>query len=117
MLYSKSLTKSQKKQDIANLFIKWLKQNTGKGPQKIKVKILDDSIEVLVEEILTCLEKNLIKDRSNIKLIQEVRNTFYKAQSSKLASQISEIMNKIMTVDDIQESLLEDKVKFIIKIE
>ena len=57
---------------ICNAITGALKRSSGKGPTKVKAYSTQDHIEIVVEDMLTALERTLVKD-GHEQLVSEVR--------------------------------------------
>ncbi|SHK04220.1 Na-translocating system protein MpsC family protein [Paramaledivibacter caminithermalis] len=91
-----------------------LKENFGKGPKNIKVKILEDIIEFNIEGYLVTLEKTLLKDSGDADFVIEIRKKWFKKNKEFIKNQIHNIVGK--EVDFVYTSIkpIEDSIKIIL---
>lgn len=71
-------------------FLKFLKNYSGKGPDKAIVYLDNNTIEITAYNTLTLMEKSIISNKKNIGLVEQNREMFYKATENMLSSAIEE---------------------------
>ena len=74
----------------------FMKQELGKGPQNIKVKILEDIIEIELKGYLINMEKSLLgdKDVEDIRFVNEIRERWFMKNVDVIQEGIYNIMGK-----------------------
>ena len=68
--------------EIKNLFARFIKTNTGKGPKDINVFISGNIIEIKAFDTLTLFEKKLLENSKNHSMINYNRQIFYNGQKT-----------------------------------
>lgn len=97
---------------IVNYITSFLKKTTGKGPQNIKVKILEDIIEILMEGYLTDIEKYLLV--YNNKIVVDIRRILEKQLTDSFFQELSYDIGKSIEILYVDNNFYEDKCKLIL---
>jgi len=84
---------------VKNEVTKFIKTETGKGPNEIRLLIKDNYLEIRILGALTTYEKSLLKLEKNLNLVNYNRDVFYQDRTGFFESKIEEILGqKIETV-------------------
>ncbi|WP_315121771.1 Na-translocating system protein MpsC family protein [uncultured Clostridium sp.] len=86
----------------------FLKKFTGKGPKDTQVSLTGGIIEIRTYDILTPMERTLLKNKGNLMLIEYYRNLFYKEVSDDLVELITKIIGAKVKVSKIYVNPLEN---------
>jgi uncharacterized protein YbcI len=98
---------------IINYITSFLKKTTGKGPQNIKVRILEDIIEILMEGYLTDIEKYLLVC-NNKKIVVDIRSILEKQLTDSFFQELSYGIGKSIEILYVDNNFDEDKCKLIL---
>ena len=79
--------------DISNGIVQLLRETYGRGPTKAKTYLNDDIVLVVLEDILTTVEKTLLDD-GRAGLVREVRLTYQEAESNRFKSVVEDAMGR-----------------------
>lgn len=112
------LSKDDKKKmedNIKTEMSNFLKKAMGKGPRYVKVSINLNTIEVTAYEVLTSMEKTLIRDKNNLNLIEYNRKLFYVCQKNEIEKIITQIVHKESTIKSTHINILGDEDRLIFK--
>ena len=82
--------KLKKEADIKQIFATLLKEETGKGPQVVKVFIQGTIVKVTLESVLTKMELSMIANEKNYRMISYTREVFYLDRKEKMEEALSE---------------------------
>ena len=85
---SLSQTKGQLEAKIATAITQFEREHIGRGPQEVRVWILQDMILVRMKRVLTPAEQKLARDREGHRLIKEVRQQLIEGSRSILDEMI-----------------------------
>ena len=85
---SPSQTKGQLESRIATAITQFEREHIGRGPQEVRVWILQDMILVRMKRVLTPAEQKLARDREGHRLIKEVRQQLIEGSRSMLDEMI-----------------------------
>ncbi|WP_432666638.1 Na-translocating system protein MpsC family protein [Wukongibacter baidiensis] len=104
---------------IISFMSNFMKNKLGRGPQNIKVKILEDIIEVEFKGYLVDIEKSLLgnKDPEDIRFVNEIRERFFAKNINFIEEYISEIVEKEVKFLFAYRSPIEDVAKLTLIIE
>jgi uncharacterized protein YbcI len=82
---------------VSNGIVQLLRETYGRGPTKAKSYLNDDVLLVVLEDILTTVEKTLLDDGKDA-LVREVRLTYQAAESNRFKSVVEDALNrKVLT--------------------
>jgi uncharacterized protein YbcI len=82
---------------VSNGIVQLLRETYGRGPTKAKSYLNDDVVLVVLENILTTVEKTLLDDGKH-DLVREVRLTYQAAESNRFKSIVEDAMGrKVLT--------------------
>jgi uncharacterized protein YbcI len=99
---------------IVNYITAFFKKATGKGPQNIKVRILEDIIEILMEGYLTDMEKYLLVCSTNKKIVIDIRSILEKQLIESFVKEPNYVMGKSIEILYVDNDFDEDKCKLIL---
>jgi YesN/AraC family two-component response regulator len=77
---------------IKDLFARFIKTNTGKGPKDISVFISGNIIEIKAFDTLTLFEKKLLENSKNYSMINYNRQAFYMDRKKEIEDIIKEAL-------------------------
>jgi len=78
---------------VSNGIVQLLRETYGRGPTKAKSYLNDDVVLVVLEDILTTVEKTLLDDGKEA-LIREVRLTYQAAESNRFKSIVEDALGR-----------------------
>lgn len=78
-----------------------IKERSGKGPRDLQAFIHGDRIEITARGTLTALEKTILNNRQNIKLVEYNRRVFYLESSHELETSISGVLGAPCKLEDV----------------
>ncbi len=81
--------KLKKEADIKQIFATLLKEETGKGPQVVKVFIQGTIVKVTLDSVLTKMELSMIANEKNYRMISYTREVFYLDRKEKMEEALS----------------------------
>jgi uncharacterized protein YbcI len=82
---------------ISNGIVQLLRETYGRGPTKAKSYLNDNIVLVVLEDILTTMEKTLLDDGKDA-LVRDVRLTYQAAESNRFKSVVEDAMGrKVLT--------------------
>lgn len=84
--------KLKKEADIKQIFASMLKEETGKGPLSVRAFVQGNQIRVTLESILTKLEKSLIENERNCRMVNYQREVFYLDRQKKMEEALFELL-------------------------
>ena len=96
---------------ILNYVTKFYKEKTGKGPVSIRVKILEDIIEMEATGFLTELERCILTYAEDIFMIEQLRNQLCRATKDEFLREISLILGKEVDLLHLSHHIAEEKTK------
>jgi YesN/AraC family two-component response regulator len=99
--------KTEVESKIKNLFARFIKTNTGKGPKDINVFISANIIEIKALDTLTLFEKKLLENSKNYSMINYNRQAFYMDRKEE----IEEIIREILMSDLVLKEVIIDSSK------
>lgn len=99
-ILSKTL-KTEVEMKIKNLFAKFIKTNTGKGPKDINVFIKGNIIEIKALDTLTLFEKKLLENSKNYSMINYNRQAFYMDRKGEVEEIIKEALMLDLTLEEV----------------
>lgn len=97
---------------LKNEITKYIKTETGKGPNEIRLLVKDGLLEIRVLGALTNYEKSLLKLEKNLNLVNYNRDIFYQDRTLLFESRIKEIIGhevstiKVKTNCESDETIL-----------
>lgn len=89
---------------IANLetqLAKLLKQSSGKGPDKVSVFLHANLLEVVIKGSRTKLEKTVLSQQENHRMIDFLRETYYRQQVTEMKTLIKQTLNQHATLHQV----------------
>lgn len=101
---------------IKNLFARFIKTNTGKGPKDINVFIKGNIIEIKALDTLTLFEKKLLENSKNYSMINYNRQAFYMDRKEEVEEMIKEALMSDLTLKEVIIDSNKDIDKIIISI-
>lgn len=101
--------KKEIEENVRKLFIKTLKEKSGKGPRDAVVFILSDAIEITAHGILSTVEKTLLNDIKNTGHVEEGRRLFYHSIERELTNGIKEGTGVMVELQSIKVDARQDK--------
>lgn len=106
--------KKEKETKIEAAMAKFIKSCTGKGPKNVQVFIQGDVLTVQFFETRTMYEKTLLNNPQNIRLVNYIRELFFKDNRKQMESEVKEILNEGVKIDEIiiDSKLDIDQIKF-----
>ncbi|MBU5484554.1 DUF2294 family protein [Clostridium sp. MSJ-11] len=113
------LTKEETKDIEEEIKIKtssFLKKFTGKGPKDTQVSLSGGVIEIRTHDILTPMEKTLLKNKGNLMLIKYCRKLLYNEINDELVKLITEIIGVKVTVNKVYINPLENMEYIILEV-
>lgn len=78
---------------VSNGIVQLLRETYGRGPTKAKSYLNDNVVLVVLEDILTTMEKTLLDDGKD-SLVRDVRLTYQAAESNRFKSVVEEAMGR-----------------------
>ena len=78
---------------VSNGIVQLLRETYGRGPTKAKSYLNDNVLLVVLEDILTTVEKTLLDDGRD-ELVREVRLSYQTAESNRFKSVVEEALNR-----------------------
>lgn len=81
--------KLKKEADIKQIFATLLKEETGKGPQVVKVFIQGTIVKVTLDSVLTKMELSMIANEKNYRMISYTREVFYLDRKERMEKAMS----------------------------
>ncbi len=97
---------------IISIISSFFKNSFGKGPELIKVEILDNFIYVYCEGYLTYLEKSIIKSTGDEELVNCIRNKIVKENKKLYISKLSNVIGKDVDISSVQYDYGRENAKF-----
>lgn len=94
----------------------FLKKFTGKGPKDTQVSLSGGVIEIRTHDILTPMEKTLLKNKGNLMLIKYCRKLLYNEINDELVKLITEIIGVKVTVNKVYINPLENMEYIILEV-
>ena len=80
----------------------FLKKETGKGPRDVNVFIHVNQIDIIAYDILTPMEKNLMRNQSNYNIVEQSRRYFYLAMKEDLQKLVGDVVGKNVKVQSVE---------------
>lgn len=105
--------KKQIEGEIKKEFAAFLKSSTGKGPRDVNVFIHDNQIEILVSEVLTVFEKNLLDNYQNIAIIKHIRELFFSVKEKEVCQLITSVLGREVRMKEVLVNVEKDRNKLI----
>jgi uncharacterized protein YbcI len=62
--------------ELANFISYFIKENLGRGPRDVKLKIMDNMLVFFVTGILSPMEKNILKSKDGKRIVLEARRAY-----------------------------------------
>lgn len=88
--------------ELKKSFALFLKKETGKGPRDVNVFIHAGQIDIIAYDILTPLEKNLMRKASNYNIVEHTRRYFYLAMKEELQALVKRVVGKDVNLHQIE---------------
>jgi uncharacterized protein YbcI len=97
------LTKGQVEARISEAISKFEMENMGRGPEKIKVTIIQDLILARLTGFLSVSEKALANNKEGVELVKKVRTALFENSREILESKIKSVIDVeiVSTFSDI----------------
>lgn len=94
----------------------FLKKSIGKGPRDLTVFISDEKIEVSAFGMLTPLEKKLMEDKHNIRMVEHIHKEYYHVVKAELEFMVREIIGMDVKLMDTDFSAIRaiDRLTFVV---
>lgn len=80
----------------------FLKKETGKGPRDVNVFIHSSQIDIMAYDILTPIEKNLMRNQSNYNIVEQSRRYFYIVMKEELQMMINDLVGKPANLQSVE---------------
>jgi YesN/AraC family two-component response regulator len=93
--------KTEVESKIKNLFARFIKTNTGKGPKDVNVFISGNIIEIKAYDTLTLFEKKLLENSKNYSMINYNRQAFYMDRKVEIEEIIREILMSELILKEV----------------
>ncbi|EPY2302852.1 Na-translocating system protein MpsC family protein [Clostridium sporogenes] len=93
-----------------------VKKYTRKGPKDVQVFWGGSTIEINTYDILTPMEKAVIKNNNNVALIEYYREVFYEQVSKEFNDIISEVIGFTVEISQININVIENTERIIMKL-
>ncbi|MCS4455321.1 Na-translocating system protein MpsC family protein [Clostridium botulinum] len=93
-----------------------VKKYTRKGPKDVQVFWGGSTIEINTYDILTPMEKAVIKNNNNVALIEYYREVFYEQVSQEFNNLISEVIGFTVEISQININVIENMERIIMKL-
>jgi len=94
-------SKTEIENKIKDLFARFIKTNTGKGPKDINVFISGNIIEIKALDTLTLYEKKLLENSKNHSMINYNRQAFYMDRKEEIEGIIKEALMSDITLKEV----------------
>lgn len=94
-------SKTEVENKIKDLFARFIKTNTGKGPKDINVFISGSLIEIKAFDTLTLFEKKLLENSKNHSMINYNRQVFYNDRKQEIEGIIKEALMSDLTLKEV----------------
>jgi uncharacterized protein YbcI len=91
MQRSSTLSKGQVEAQIAERITRFQREDLGRGPEDVRVWIIQDLILIRLRGVLTPAERTLAKDAGGQQLVQQVRRHLLEVSRERLDEMIQEI--------------------------
>ena len=78
-----------------------IKERSGKGPRDLQAFIHGGKLEITARGTLTALEKTILSNRQNIKLVEYSRRVFYLESTHELETAVSAILGTPCTLEEV----------------
>ena len=79
----------------------FIKSHTGKGPKLVKAMIKGNMIELTFKEPFTAMEVSLLRNKSNVSMVNYNRRTFYNDYKRELVDLVSDEIGRAVSLTDI----------------
>ena len=99
----------KEKNMLKNDLSKYFKKLIGKGPSDIRIEITNEHCEVVLVDILTIYEENLIKNVKNISLVNHNRNILIEDRKFEIELLIIDNLNKPANFDKVNTNASKNK--------
>jgi len=99
-----------------NEMTKFIKSETGKGPNDVRISIHEDQIKCHISGALTTYEKALITQDKNINLVNYNRDTFYSDRAEVLLEQIKNTLQMKCTLIESKTDAERDETVLLFKV-
>ncbi|EJO5349135.1 DUF2294 family protein [Clostridium botulinum] len=93
-----------------------IKKYTRKGPRDVQVFWGGSTIEINTHDILTPMERLIIKNNNNLALIEYYREVFYEQVSEEVNNSISDIIGFTVEISQININVIENTERIIMKL-
>lgn len=103
--------------DLKNQLTKYFKNELGKGPSDIRVSVLNDVFDVYLQDCLTTYEKNMLKYKKNIQLVNHYKNIFIEDRLEEIEEILSENLNIDYKIIEVKSNAAEGEVIIKCKLE
>lgn len=101
--------KNEIEESIRKLFIKILKEKSGRGPRDVVVFISNDAIEITAYGILGTAEKTLLKNIKNTAYVEQGRRLLYNSIEQELASNIEKVVGASVELQNVRVDAVRDR--------
>lgn len=102
---------------LKNEITKYIKTETGKGPNEIRLLIKDGLLEIRVLGALTNYEKSLLKLEKNLNLVNYNRDIFYQDRTLLLEDKIKDIIGCEVRVIKVKTNCESDETTLVFNLE
>lgn len=94
-------SKTEIENKIKDLFARFIKTNTGKGPKDINVFICGNIIEIKASDTLTLFEKKLLENSNNHSMVNYNRQAFYTDRKQEIEGIIREALMSDLSLKEV----------------
>jgi uncharacterized protein YbcI len=79
--------------EVSNAVVRILSECYGRGPTKVKSYLFDEYLIVVLEDLLTTVERTLV-EKGEEELVRKVRLTFQEAVAERFTGAVEEVMGR-----------------------
>ncbi len=94
---------------IASYISKFLREKTGKGPELIKVKIIENIIDITIINFFSKFAKNVIRDSESVELLKKIWIRFAEIHRKDILNEMSRIVNGKVTFLHVSYDMVMEK--------
>jgi uncharacterized protein YbcI len=79
----KAIARNSMEVEFANFISSFIKENLGRGPRDIRVKLMENMLVFFVTGILSPMEKNILKSKDGKRVVLEARRMYIDNSNSE----------------------------------
>jgi uncharacterized protein YbcI len=79
----KAIARNSMEVEFANFISSFIKENLGRGPRDIRVKLMENMLVFFVTGILSPMEKNVLKSKDGKRVVLEARRMYIDNSNSE----------------------------------